>query len=258
MVLLLHGAVADGSLLIWGETGRPARQHVPQRRTRSASEPPVSPFDVGAEVLVASAKGGGLSITDVPVRQITLFLPSLDGHPLASSPLIEAATERTSEASLAAWRVSALDFSLALAIEPLCACQGKRLLSPGIIVADDLAFWAMALRFTGALVARHAYLPDLVKAASGFAARWRPVLGGREAEEMARLAAAMPAACRAVPLNHTGPAPAVPAGVVLAGFVEATLDALVRGAQPKPGSPPADAGRSRRRRRDPDVAVDQR
>jgi hypothetical protein len=38
----------------------------------------------------------------------------------------------------------------------------------GIIVADDLAFWAVALRFIGALVARHAYLPDLVKAASGF------------------------------------------------------------------------------------------
>ena len=258
MVLLLHGAVADGSLLIWGESGRPARQHVPQRRTRPASKPPVSPFDVGAEVLVASAKGGGLSIADVPVRQITLFLPSLEGRPLASSPLIEAATERTSEASLAAWRVSALDFSAALAIEPLCACQGKRLLSPGVIVADDLAFWAMALRFTGALVARHAYLPDLVNTASGFDARWRPVLGGREAEEMARLAAAMPAACRAVPLNHAGTAPAVPAGVVLTEFVDATLDALVRGAQPKPGSPPADAGRSRRRRRDPDVAVDQR
>src|SRR5260370_12120509 len=75
---------------------------------------------------------------------------------------------------------------------------------------------------------------------------------------MARLAAAMPAACRAVPLNHAGTAPAVPAGVVLTEFVDATLDALVRGAQPKPGSPPADAGRSRRRRRDPDVAVDQR
>jgi hypothetical protein len=201
--------------------------------------------------------GSGLSITNVPVRQITLFLPSLDGRPLASRPLIEAATERTSEASLAAWRVSALDLSAALAIEPLCACQDKRLLSPGIIVADDLAFWAVALRFTGALMARHAYLPDLVKAASGFAARWRPVLGGREVEEMARLAAAMPAACRAVPLNHAGTAPAVPAGVVLAEFVEDTLDALVRGTQPKPGSPPANAGRSRRRRRDPDVAVDQ-
>src|SRR5260370_31327661 len=75
---------------------------------------------------------------------------------------------------------------------------------------------------------------------------------------MARVAAAMPAASRAVPLNHAGTAPAVPAGVVLAEFVEDTLDALVRSTQPKPGLPPADAGWSRRRRRDPDVAVDQR
>src|SRR5260221_4801854 len=149
--LLLHGAVADGSLLIWGETGSPARQHVPQRRPRSASEPPVSPFGAGAEVLVASAKGGGLSITNVPVRQITLFLPSLDGRPLGSSPLIEAATERTSEASLAAWRVSALDLSAALAVEPFFDCQGKRLLSRGSLSRTILRSgrWRCAHRRAG-------------------------------------------------------------------------------------------------------------
>ena len=264
MVLLLHGAVADGSLLIWGETGRSAAAKPVQRqRARSTGEPPASPFDAGGEALVAGAKEGGLSVAAVPVRQVTLFLPTLDRLPLASSPLIETPAVRMGEASLGAWRVSALDFPLALAIEPLCACQGKRLLSPGIIIADDLAFWATALRFTGALVARHAYLPDLVEAASGFAARWRPVLGGRDAEEMARLASAMPAACRAVALNNAGTAPCAPSSAVLAAFVADVLDALARGAQAKPSASPADTPRHPRRTRRapdlaPDIAVDQR
>jgi hypothetical protein len=122
MVLLLHGAVADGSLLIWGETSRSAAARpVQRRRARSSGEPPVSPFDAGAGGLVAGAKEGGLSVSAVPVRRATLFLPTLDGLPLASSPLIETPAVRTGEASLGAWRVSALDFPLALAIEPLCA-----------------------------------------------------------------------------------------------------------------------------------------
>jgi SNF2 family DNA or RNA helicase len=268
MVLLLHGAVADGSLLIWGETSRSApAQSIQRRRARSSGEPPVSPFDAGAGGLVAGAKEGGLSVSAVPVRQATLFLPTLDGLPLASSPLIETPAVRTGEASLGAWRVSALDFPLALAIEPLCACQGKRLLAPGIIVADDLAFWTAALRFTGALAARHAYLPDLVQVPGGFAARWRPVLGGRDAEEMARLVAAMPAACRAVAPNkagnEAGAAPSASPRAVLAAFVADVLDALVRGAPAEPGVPPADTPSHPRRRRRasdpaPAIAVDQR
>ncbi|MDB5409375.1 MAG: rapA 2 [Rhodospirillales bacterium] len=218
----------------------------------------MSPFDPGAEALAAGAMAGGLAVADAPVAQIALVLPSLDGRPLASSALIEVAAEHSSGASLQAWRVAALMLSPALAIEALCACQGRRLLSPGIVVADDLAFWAAALRFAGGLVARHAYLPDLIEAADGFASRWRPVLGGSDAAEMARLAAAMPAACRAVASRDGIPARAVPAGVLLGSFIEAMIDALVRGAQAQPDVAPAEARRSRKARGDPGAAVDQR
>src|SRR6185437_1842811 len=101
----------------------------------------------------------------------------------------------------------------------------------------------------------------------GFAARWRPVLGGRDAEEMARLASAMPAACRAVAPNkagnNAGAAPSAPPRAVLAAFVADVLDALVRGAQTEPGVSPADTPRhprGKRRASDPAsaIAVDQR
>ncbi|MDQ2802355.1 MAG: DEAD/DEAH box helicase [Pseudomonadota bacterium] len=263
MVLLLHGAVADGSLLMWGETPRSAKQRAIRRRRGSKSAIPTSPFDAGTEALVAATREGGLFVVDVPVRQVALFLPSREGRPLASSPLIEDPDERTGEMSLEAWRVWALDFPLAQAIEPLCACLGKRMLWPGIIVADDLAFWTMALRFVGALVAGQAYLPDVARAKTGFTARWRPVLGGREAEEMIRLAAAMPAACRAASPADAQAAPSTPSATVLAGFVDHILDALVRRARPGAivaAADPPSLRRQSRRAVDPAhaVAVDQR
>ena len=48
-------------------------------------------------------------------------------------------------------------------IEFLCACAGKRALVPGLVVADDLAYWVQALRLAAAMVARQHFLPDIVE-----------------------------------------------------------------------------------------------
>ena len=49
------------------------------------------------------------------------------------------------------------------AVYLLSRCAGRSRLAPGGFVADDLAFWAEALRFAGALVARGSFLPDLIE-----------------------------------------------------------------------------------------------
>jgi hypothetical protein len=43
------------------------------------------------------------------------------------------------------------------AIDLLCACVGRDLLAPGIVVGKDLAYAATALRLAGSLVARQQY-----------------------------------------------------------------------------------------------------
>ena len=53
------------------------------------------------------------------------------------------------------------------AIEVLCASMGKQILTPGVVVGNDLAFWATVLRFAGTLTAQHQFLPGLVLGASG-------------------------------------------------------------------------------------------
>ena len=57
------------------------------------------------------------------------------------------------------WLISTLGLSPGRAIGLLCACVGKQTLAPGIVVGADLAYWATAMRFAGAMVARQQFLP---------------------------------------------------------------------------------------------------
>jgi hypothetical protein len=67
-----------------------------------------------------------------------------------------------------------------------------------VIVGADLMFWAQVMRFAGSLVARQSFLPALELKGSSGCARWEPVYSGADAQRFARLAAAMPHACRAL------------------------------------------------------------
>lgn len=92
-------------------------------------------------------------------------------------------------------------------IEFLCACAGKRALVPGLVVADDLAYWVQALRLAAAMVARQHFLPDIVEERGKLFARWRAVPSHAESRAMAELAAAMPDACRAIAADPSAPQP---------------------------------------------------
>src|SRR5205814_8873565 len=97
------------------------------------------------------------------------------------------------------------------------------------IVGKTLAFWARALRFAGAEVAREQLLPGLEEMGNRFRARWEPILSGAATQRLKQLALAMPPACRA--LSETAEAaPETPATSVLTAFVGAMVDALVRSA----------------------------
>ncbi|MBI3325378.1 MAG: hypothetical protein HYZ81_01560, partial [Nitrospinae bacterium] len=50
---------------------------------------------------------------------------------------------------------------MAQTIKLFCASVGKQTLAPGVIIGKDLAFWVVAMRFAGALVARQRFLPGM-------------------------------------------------------------------------------------------------
>src|SRR5262245_22222794 len=215
-MLILQAAIDAGSLSVWGEC--------PPDPDRAA---PRSPFDPDADRL-RDALANVLPKAVLPRadRVATSWLPTIDGRPVASSPLIE--PRPGGPAALAPWQVTALWLPPSVVVELLGQIAGRETLAPGVAVGSSLAFWATALRFAGSLVSRDAYLPGLSETGGVWRALWRPLIAGRDAARFARLTAAMPPAARA--LGSPGEAPARSPADVLTAILTDLVDRLVRSA----------------------------
>ena len=229
-MIVLHAGICDGRLLLWGETPAQSGAAPPGRRGRrpKVPRPERLPFDAGTEGLRAALEQVGIEAraTERP-SPVTAWLPTFQGRPAGSSPLIAEPPEPGAEAALMPWTVTALGLPRPQAIELLCACAGRQTLAPGVIVGKDLAFWATALQFAGTLVARQQFLPGVIEGEDGYRARWQPVFSGPEVDRLATLVRAVPHACRALSASADAP-PETPAASLLSDFVAGMVDHLVR------------------------------
>ena len=140
--------------------------------------------------------------------ELTLQLPSAGGGPLASPELVRpeapglpgpgspgaARHGSVNRVSLASWRVPVLAFGPAAALAVL---GGSGQPDEIAVAGGSLTYLAAVARFVADLAARGRVLPVLAAEGESYAARWRPVLGGADAQRAHDLAAAMPPSCRA-------------------------------------------------------------
>ncbi len=237
-MLVLQAGVIDGRLLLWGECppdNAPAAS--PRKRGRKAAAAPArSPYDAGATRLEAALLDAGLPVSEGQEDDFgnhAVWLPSSDGKPVPSSPLIAEPPPAGAPVELAAWNVTTLRVTTAIAVELLCACVGKDTLAPGAIVGHTLAYWTAALRFAGSLVARQQFLPGASAEPEAAHGIWEPVLLGPDVNRLAALAKALPPACRAL-APPGDPAPALAPAAVLGPLLTALTDQLVRSALAPP------------------------
>ncbi|MCW3099587.1 MAG: rapA 2 [Chthonomonadaceae bacterium] len=231
-MLLLHAGLIAGRFVVWGETEAVAKKGVAGRASRAkhpAATP--SPWNVGSEQLLAALNSVLAEPRSSALRceNILVWLPTVKDAPVPSSPILAPPPEGEVVCVLAPWQVSGVALSWEQAIALLCACAGRDTLESGVLIGNTLFYWATAMRFAGALVARQQYLPGLEKADDGYVARWRPVLAGSEADAASALARAMPGACRALS-TEADTLPETPAIRILADFLAETCDTLVRSA----------------------------
>ncbi|HLK77522.1 MAG TPA: SNF2-related protein [Streptosporangiaceae bacterium] len=222
---VLHGVWALDALCLWAED--PSRPAAPPGR---APEPPPHPFACQAaelaDLLAAMPGPAGEAARKAVDGELTLQLPSAAGpaRPLASPELVraDAPEPRTGRVRLARWRVPALVFAPAAALDLLGAAgEVAGLAVPGA----SLPYLAALASFADGLAARGRVLPVLAEDEyGGYTARWRPVLGGTDTQRARDLAAAMPASCRAV----AGEAP----GILLAAALDSLADAAARSRLP--------------------------
>lgn len=232
-MIVLHAGVGENQLLLWAEKPRggesvPPRQ--PGRKPNAAGADPL-PYDAGAEGLSAALLEAqvGLTIGKRRFEVGIVWLPTVGKMPVASSPLIAEPPGSRAKKSLAPWAVTAVRLTAEEAVGLLCSCVGKNTLASGVVVSDDLAFWATAMRFAGTLVSRQQFLPGIAEKDGVYRSRWEPVFSGSDAERLSKLARAMPAVSRALSQKAASP-PEVSSAAVLSGFIVEMVDHLVRDA----------------------------
>jgi len=211
---VVHGVWARGALCLWAED--PDQPAAPRGRPPLPAPHPFAcqPAEL-ADVLAARPGPAGEAARKAVNDELILQLPSAGGGPLASPELIRPDVPVPRRVRLAGWRVPVLAFAPAAALDLLRADLGEFFV-PGA----SLPYLAALVRFADGLAAHGRVLPVLADEGGGYAARWRPVLGGAEAQRARDLAAAMPPSCRAVAGE--------PPGVLLAAALDALTDAAAR------------------------------
>ncbi len=217
-MLAIHGVWAYGALFLWAEDadGPVTAQPRPGRPSRA---PRPHPFAAAAENIAAAVAEYAGPVADLVLKavddELTLWLPATADGPLASPELIRAAENQpaagTRRSSLTAWRVPALTFEPAAALDLLGVLGESRAHDGQAVQGGSVRYLAALAQLAGDLAARGRLLPALaadggdVRAAGtsgaeadgGYAARWRPVLSGADAQRARELAVAMPPLCRA-------------------------------------------------------------
>ena len=169
--------------------------------TRAPATAPALPFDAGvarlAEALMEA--GAGVEAVDEEAGTWVAWLPTVGGRPVTSSPLIDEPPANATEAGIAPWAVSGLRLWGRSGGRP-----ARRLCRATDAGAGDRRRQDAGVRLGRLPVRRGAGGPAAVPARPANARtgrigrRWEPVVSGADAHRLAKLARAMPSACRAL------------------------------------------------------------
>ena len=230
-MIVLHAGFWERYLFLWGES--PAEEKTsrgsPRRQKRNDTLVKPLRYNAGREKVLAALAESDMRFRSTAKHsdKVIVWLPTKGGNPIASSPLIANVPESRDETVIAPWAITGVALAAQKTIELLCVCAGKQTLTPGVVVGSDLTFWAAAMRFAGALVAKQMFLPGVKEEQGKYNACWEPIFSGEDAGTLTKLAGEMPAACRAL-TSEGDMAPEVSSRSIIADFVSGVVDYLVR------------------------------
>jgi hypothetical protein len=269
-MLVIHGIWARDALCLWAEDSALPASLDATAGGRPSRAPRPHPFAADPGVLGDALGLLGEGPRDLASKaaadELSLWLPSAGPGPGCAPELIRPADldedgrgdkrgpGRGRRAALGSWRVPALAFDPAAALNLLAALDpvdspSAAAAPPDLIAGGSAVYWAAVARFAADLCARGRILPVLERVGDGgpglgsvggpesagglesagrsragqsWVAAWRPVLTGPDAPRAAELAGAMPPVCRAAEPGGQPPGP------LLAGALDALADAAAR------------------------------
>ncbi|TPW19586.1 MAG: hypothetical protein FD126_2540, partial [Elusimicrobia bacterium] len=198
--LWLPGPKAPG-LMLWAEGGprRPGPQH---------------PYALAPHELRRLLPG----MERAPTVRRSLALPSLDGEPRPSHPILR---EAAGPGTYRSWDVAGI-----LVSDPapwLLRLDAAALRERGVVPTDSLRTWELAARLAWEILAAERFLPDLTEEG----AVWRPAF---DDEKVRLLEEAMPPVCLAHALDAGTGRASSSAASLLRDFLFRAVDAEVRSA----------------------------
>ena len=228
-MIILHGALVDERLYLWGETPNESASVARGSRSRKASAAEPYPYDAGVEAVARAARELPINFRPTARRkaQAIAWLPTQGDQPLASSALIAQAPSSKAKLRVAPWKVEGISLDAGEGLEVLAGYGERAERLHGIVGGPDLRFWVRALRLAGSLVARQRYLPGVGEEDDKVHARWQPVWITEDARYLEELAESMPPVARALSSNGAD-APQTAPVVTLRGFVGKLVDHIVR------------------------------
>jgi hypothetical protein len=122
-MLVLHAALVEGSLALWGEA---PVEDTPARRGRKprTKGPEWNPYAVKLQPLIEALKQAGVKPA-ADGDHLFAWLPATAIGPLPSSPLIAAPVAAETPTTLTPFLVSALLLTASEAVNLLAACLGR-------------------------------------------------------------------------------------------------------------------------------------
>ncbi len=232
-MIIVHLAMHAGGMFLWGESSDHTQALKTEKSsTRGHTQEKAKRYRYAADtkdlVSVLAESGANIRPEKKRFKDLAAWLPTRSVQAIPSSPLIAEQSPRRGKVKLCPWLISTYRMEWSEAVELLCTSSRKKVIAPGVVIGDDLAFWSVALRFAGGLVARQQYLPSIEVNEDDFRAVWLPVYFGDDAENLMQLAQRMPPAARALSDSRSTEPPAVSAVDQLKAFLGGTLDGLVR------------------------------
>ena len=234
-MIVLHSGINEDQLFVWGETGEiPEAKKAPDKGPKIATNVPLQyPMDLGPKPLLDLMRTlpGNFKPNKTFLRQLSAWLPT-QGHKPVPSPLFGDIPNSRRKFQIGPWSVTAYELRKDETIDLLCSCLQRHTLAQGLVIGDDLAYWAEALRFAGSMVARQRYIPEVIRNNEEFYARWGAIFSAEDSEHVTALAKRMPPVARCLGgIDSEIPPQSNPIGL-LKRFVFNTVDHLVRFSAP--------------------------
>ena len=219
-MIIIHAAQLDGSLTLWGEDSDPLP---PSERLSDVHHPRcVSALRLAEAVGIAPKDAAEAEV------EATVWLPSRGNNPIPSEALAGPELKSRAKPRIKPWRVPTLRLSSGQGIELLQRCQDGRVLTPGIVLSHDVAYWRYVLMFAAALTARQQFLPNVAQNGEKTKAVWTPLYIGDDAHRLAELAKAMPASARSMTTTSADRPPTTPPQAVLKEFIASIVNHIIR------------------------------